>query len=71
MYQAREHRQEWNVVGLKGQLLIKVAQSVCVDDYIKTAVNGIGVKGESGWKVMNIEHPFDKSDGYAVAKVLI
>lgn len=70
-YQSREIRKEWNVVGLKGQLFVKVEKSVSVDDYISGATGGVGAKSTDGWQVMEITHPFDEKDGYAVAKVLI
>lgn len=70
-YQSREIRKEWNIVGLKGQLFVKVEKSVSVDDYISGATGGVGAKSTDGWQVMEITHPFDEKDGYAVAKVLI
>ena len=42
-----------------------------VDNCVDRAIGGVGIKSNDGWQVMEITHPFDEKDGYAVAKVLI
>lgn len=71
-YQARMDRPEWNVVGLIGQVHIRVKENVSVNDSIR-AEAGIGVKdNENGyWRVMDIKEPYNANDGYAVAVCMI
>ena len=71
-YIPRSERPEWNVVGLVGQVYVRVNEDVSPGDWI-TAREGIGIQSENktGWKVMRITSPFDEEKGYAVALVFI
>lgn len=70
-YVPREERDEWHVIALLGQAYVQVGQSVVAGDTIIPGENGIGVTGESSWRVMAISSAYDSTKGYAVAKVLI
>ncbi|MES9689860.1 peptidase G2 autoproteolytic cleavage domain-containing protein [Bacillus sp. JJ353] len=66
-YIPREQRPEWNIVGLVGQVYIRIDETVEVGDCIE-ANNGIATKSEnSTWRVMEITKPYSKKDGYGVA----
>ena len=69
-YVPRQDRKEWQVVGLVGQVYVRVAKDVQVGDTI-TADNGIGVKGESTMRVMAITTKYHVKNKFAIAKVLI
>lgn len=68
-YVPRETRPEWNIVGLVGQLYIRVDDTVIIGKGV-TGKNGIGTLGETGI-VMDITTPYDAEKGYGVAKVLL
>ncbi|WP_277745186.1 peptidase G2 autoproteolytic cleavage domain-containing protein, partial [Bacillus safensis] len=69
-YQSRAERTEWHVIGLVGQVMVRIDDTVNVGDTVD-AVDGIATKGKSNWRVMKIETPFDEKEGYGVAKVFI
>ncbi|WP_313955782.1 peptidase G2 autoproteolytic cleavage domain-containing protein, partial [Bacillus pumilus] len=69
-YQSRAERKEWHVIGLVGQVMVRIDDTVSVGDSVK-AKNGVATKGQSNWQVMNIETPYDSEMGYGIAKVFI
>ncbi|OBS85368.1 peptidase G2 autoproteolytic cleavage domain-containing protein [Bacillus pumilus] len=69
-YQSRAERKEWHVIGLVGQVMVRIDDTVNVGDSVK-AKNGVATKGQSNWQVMNIETPYDSEMGYGIAKVFI
>lgn len=71
-YIPRSERPEWHVVGLVGQVFIRVDDTVKPGDHI-TAKDGIGTatSEKTGWKVMKITSPFDEEKGYGIAFVFI
>lgn len=51
-YIMRENRQEWDIVGLLGQVVM-VDDGTCVaGGYVKPLINGIGTAASSGYRVM-------------------
>lgn len=73
-YTSRSERSdEWTVVGLMGQLPLRVDDTVSVGNYIKPLSKGVGTKSDSrtSIRVMKVTRPFDEDKGYAVAMVLI
>ena len=71
-YIPRSERPEWHVVGLVGQVFVRVDDTVKPGDYL-TAKDGIGTKSsdKTSWKVMKITAPFDEKKGYGIAFVFI
>ncbi|MEM5009228.1 peptidase G2 autoproteolytic cleavage domain-containing protein [Niallia taxi] len=72
-YLPRSERPEWNVVGLVGQVYIKIDSTVKQGDYIK-ASEGIATKSVErgqGWRVMKITKPFIEENGFGIALVFI
>ncbi|MEH7651790.1 peptidase G2 autoproteolytic cleavage domain-containing protein [Bacillus safensis] len=69
-YVPRSDRPEWHVVGLVGQVSVRIDETVSEGDFV-TASNGIATKGDSRWRVMEIETPYDEAEGYGVAKIFI
>jgi hypothetical protein len=69
-YKSRLERPEWHVVGLLGQLYIRVTKDVKPGDTIVPSF-GIGFVGESNWQVMKITKEFDEQEGFAIALVFI
>ncbi|UWD96781.1 peptidase G2 [Bacillus velezensis] len=71
-YMSRADRPEWNIVGLIGQVHVKIDASVHAGCSLN-AVNGIGTKAENRGHgiVMKITTPFDEKIGYGIAKVLV
>jgi len=63
---------EYTPVGLIGQVLVRVSESVVAGDKLK-ALDGVGIKSETktGLKCMKITVPYNSEKGYAVAKCLI
>jgi len=53
-----------------GQVFVRVEKGLSQGDTI-VAKDGVGVKGDSNWKVMKITTPYHVKRGYAIAKVLI
>ncbi|MGG1238498.1 peptidase G2 autoproteolytic cleavage domain-containing protein [Bacillus sonorensis] len=71
-YIPREERDEWHVVGLVGQVFVRIDETVQVGDYIVPA-DGIGTKSEdgTGFYVMRIKWPYSAEKGYGVALVFM
>lgn len=73
-YASREERDEWNVVGLVGQVYVRCDSTVEAGDFIQAHNNGIATKTVSPkqrWQVMRVIKEFDKSKGYGVVLVFI
>lgn len=72
-YISRSERPEWQVVGLVGQIHLRIDESVSENDFVKSNENGIGTKdNENGfYRVLEVTTPFDKTKGYGVAVVLV
>ena len=68
-YKSRADRDEWNIVGLLGQLYVRIDDTVEVGSGID-ADNGIATKGSKG-VVMQITKKHTKKTGYGVAKLLL
>ncbi|MEK3800992.1 peptidase G2 autoproteolytic cleavage domain-containing protein [Bacillus sp. FSL K6-1234] len=71
-YVSRENRPEWHIVGLIGQVHVRIDETVQVGDKV-TAKYGKGTKSEdgTGLKVMRIKQPYTKEKGYGVAIVFM
>lgn len=71
-YIPRSERQEWNVVGLVGQVFTRFKGELNPNDYIKSD-NGVGVRDNVNghYRVLEITTPYDSEKGYGVAVVLI
>ncbi|WKB77978.1 peptidase G2 autoproteolytic cleavage domain-containing protein [Bacillus sp. FSL K6-0138] len=71
-YIPREERDEWHVVGLVGQVFVRIDETVQVGDYI-VPTDGIGTKTEdgTGFYVMRIKRPYSAEKGYGVALVFM
>ncbi|MEC1800583.1 peptidase G2 autoproteolytic cleavage domain-containing protein [Bacillus mojavensis] len=71
-YKPREERDEWHVIGLIGQVFVRIDSTVRVGDSV-TAIEGIATKAESNGygTVMKIEMPYDEEKGYGVAKMIV
>lgn len=71
-YTPREERDEWHVIGLIGQVLVRIDQTVAVGDSV-AAVGGIATKAESdGYgTVMKIKTPYNAEKGYGVAQMIV
>lgn len=71
-YKSRGERDEWNVVGLIGQVFTKVKGDVQANDYIR-AEQGIGVKDNINgyYRVLEVTTPYDSNKGYGVAVVQV
>ncbi|MCY7813440.1 peptidase G2 [Bacillus spizizenii] len=71
-YTPREERDEWHVIGLIGQVFVRIDSTVGVGDSV-TAIKGIATKAESSGygTVMKIEMPYDEEKGYGVAKMIV
>lgn len=71
-YTPREERDEWHVIGLIGQVLVRIDSTVAVGDSV-TAVDGIATKAESNGygTVMKIKLPYDAEKGYGVAQMIV
>lgn len=71
VYLSRSERVEWNVVGLLGQIYVRVDESVKAGDSLGFS-KGIAHNDTNGhWQVMSVTTPFDTSKGYGVALVLV
>jgi hypothetical protein len=72
-YQDRQSRPEWHIVGLLGQIHIRIDNTVQAKDYIRSNENGIGTKDETGrgWYVMDITTLYHEEKGYGVALCLV
>ena len=71
-YLSRAERPEWNVVGLIGQVYIRIDGTVKENDYIKP-VNGVGTKDNNYgyYRIEQITTPYDLDKGYGVAVAFI
>ena len=72
-YLPRSERPEWNVVGLVGQVYVRIDNTVKQGDYIK-ASEGIATKSDErgqGWRVMKITKPYVEENGFGIALVFI
>ncbi|MCR9038531.1 peptidase G2 autoproteolytic cleavage domain-containing protein [Bacillus sp. L381] len=71
-YKPREERDEWHVIGLIGQVFVRIDETVTVGDSV-SAINGVATKAESAGygTVMKIKIPFDVKKGYGVAQMLV
>ncbi|MDA1478271.1 peptidase G2 autoproteolytic cleavage domain-containing protein [Bacillus changyiensis] len=71
-YTPREERDEWHVVGLIGQVFVRIDETVKNGDFI-VPNDGIGTKSfdGTGLYVMRIHKDFNKDQGYGLAKVFI
>ncbi|MEA3602360.1 peptidase G2 autoproteolytic cleavage domain-containing protein [Bacillus subtilis] len=71
-YKPREERDEWHVIGLIGQVFVRIDSTVEVGDSV-SAIKGIATKAESNGygTVMKIEMPYDQEKGYGVAKMIV
>lgn len=74
-YVGREDREEWNVVGLTGQIFVNVDDTVREGDFIKVKDNGIGTKGKSeygqNWQVMKVTTAYEERLGFGIALVFV
>ncbi|MED2945293.1 peptidase G2 autoproteolytic cleavage domain-containing protein [Bacillus swezeyi] len=71
-YIPREERDEWHVVGLVGQVYVRIDEIVQEGDRIVPS-GGIGTKSEddTGFYVMRIKQPYSLQKGYGVAQVFM
>ncbi|MGE7721801.1 peptidase G2 autoproteolytic cleavage domain-containing protein, partial [Bacillus velezensis] len=71
-YKPREERDEWHVIGLIGQVFVRIDETVTVGDSV-SAIHGVATKAESAGygTVMKIKIPFDVKKGYGVAQMLV
>lgn len=72
-YASRDERDEWNIVGLIGQVYVRCDETVKAGDFIH-AHNGIATKSDSPnqrWQVMKVIQEFDADKGFGVAFVFI
>ncbi|MFC8960569.1 peptidase G2 autoproteolytic cleavage domain-containing protein [Bacillus subtilis] len=71
-YIPREERDEWHVVGLVGQVFVRIDETVQAGDCI-LPIGGIGTKSEDGegFYVMRINQPYSAEKGYGVALVFM
>lgn len=71
-YIARSDRPEWNIVGMFGQIFVRIDGTVAAGDRIIPKA-GKGSKSEdgSGYYVMRITTPYSQERGYGVALCLI
>ncbi|QOY28085.1 hypothetical protein BACVE_003125 [Bacillus velezensis] len=71
-YVPRDSRDEWHVIGLIGQVFVRIDETVAVGDSV-SAIGGIATKAESGGygTVMRIKSPYDAGKGYGVAQMIV
>ncbi|WEV83793.1 peptidase G2 [Bacillus velezensis] len=71
-YVPRDSRDEWHVIGLIGQVFVRIDETVSVGDSV-SAIGGIATKAESGGygTVMRIKSPYDAEKGYGVAQMIV
>ncbi|MEK4631475.1 MULTISPECIES: peptidase G2 autoproteolytic cleavage domain-containing protein [Bacillus] len=71
-YVPRDSRDEWHVIGLIGQVFVRIDETVAIGDSV-SAIEGIATKAESGGygTVMKIKSPYDAEKGYGVAQMII
>jgi hypothetical protein len=68
-----ERPDEWTVIGLLGQVHVRVSAEVSPDDYVKAIDGGVGHYSDTATNLrcLEIRRPFDSTKGYAVALCLI
>ena len=61
---SRSERPEWNIIGLIGQVFIRVDETVSANDYIKPN-NGVGTKDNVNgfYRVMQVTTPYSQEKG--------
>ncbi|WP_350300589.1 peptidase G2 autoproteolytic cleavage domain-containing protein [Peribacillus frigoritolerans] len=72
-YLSREERPEWNIVGLLGQVYVRIDNTVEAGDYLKPH-EGIATRSEDfgqGWRAMKITTKYDPDKGYGIALCFI
>ncbi|MGW6365161.1 peptidase G2 autoproteolytic cleavage domain-containing protein [Bacillus subtilis] len=71
-YTPREERDEWHVIGLIGQVYVRIDETVSVGDSV-SAIKGIATKAESNGygTVMKIKTSYDAEKGYGVAQMIV
>lgn len=71
-YIPREEREEWHIVGLIGQVYVRIDETVQTGDSI-VPTGGIGTKSEdgTGFYVMHIKQPYSLQKGYGIAQVFM
>jgi len=69
----KDRPDEWTVVGLTGQVYVRLNENVKVGDNVKAWKNGIGQTSEldTNITVMKITQPYDSKKGYAIGFCLI
>ena len=70
-YTERAKRPEWHVVGMLGQIHVRVDNTVLEKGHVRSNDNGIGTRAENGWYVMKVTTPYKDDKGYGVALCLI
>ncbi|MDM5298063.1 peptidase G2 autoproteolytic cleavage domain-containing protein [Bacillus pumilus] len=71
-YIARSERPEWNIVGMFGQVHVRIDETVKTGDkIIPKAGKGTKSTADKGFHVMKITTPFTKERGFGVAVCLI
>lgn len=71
-YVPRDSRDEWHVIGLIGQVFVRIDETVNVGDSV-SAIGGIATKAESGGygTVMRIKSPYNAEKGFGVAQMIV
>ncbi|ASB90027.1 hypothetical protein OZL92_11035 [Bacillus sonorensis] len=72
-YKSRKEREEWNVVGLAGQVYVRCDEAVKAGDLIE-ADGGMAAKADlpgQRWQVMNITSEYDSVRSFGIARVFI
>ncbi|MBT2615336.1 MULTISPECIES: peptidase G2 autoproteolytic cleavage domain-containing protein [unclassified Bacillus (in: firmicutes)] len=72
-YLSREERPEWNIVGLLGQVYVRIDGTVEAGNYIRSK-EGIATRSEDfgqGWRIMKITSKYDPDKGYGIALCFI
>lgn len=71
----RQRPDEWTVVGLVGQMRVRVDKTVGPDDFVAAGKDGLGTKAPDGVvtrvEVMEILVPWSKDRGYGIANCLV
>ncbi|MED3000667.1 peptidase G2 autoproteolytic cleavage domain-containing protein [Bacillus velezensis] len=72
-YIPRDERMEWHIVGLIGQIHVRIDDTVRVGDRVTAGADGIATKtaDNDGFKVMRIETAYDSEKGYGVAVIFM
>lgn len=69
----QERPDEWTVVGLVGQVYVRLDRNVQPMDYVKPLINGVGQKSTepTNVRVMKITQKFDEEKGYKIGFCLL